>query len=178
MATTAAAKDTANWLTKKEAAQVLGVSLRQMERIAQLEKFEKTKDAQGRALFREEVIEKLSATRGAAQQEEFQKLQVERVIEKIDARKAQAAAVNGVQIDSARALADYLAKLTEHLAALTTAAREGPKAFLTIEEASRYCGLPQPFIANLLRTDQVNHIGRGPVTWRISRASLDEYGKN
>ncbi len=54
-------------------------------------------------------------------------------------------------------------------------ARE-PRAWLTLEEAAEWSGLPAPIIAELLRTSQVDSIGRGPKTWRIRRASLDAWG--
>jgi excisionase family DNA binding protein len=51
------------------------------------------------------------------------------------------------------------------------------KAWLTLQEAAAYSGLPAPEIARLVRELQVYAMGRGRATWRIQRESLDEWGR-
>lgn len=55
--------------------------------------------------------------------------------------------------------------------------RYATKAFLTLDEAIEYFGLPRPEMERLLREGLVYSFGRGPKTWRIQRAALDAYGK-
>lgn len=55
--------------------------------------------------------------------------------------------------------------------------RREPRAWLTLAEAVEYCGLPAAELERLLREGLVYSFGRGPKTWRIQRAALDAYGQ-
>ncbi len=50
------------------------------------------------------------------------------------------------------------------------------KLWLTLDESVAYSGLPRPEMERLLREGLVYSFGRGPKTWRVQRAALDSYG--
>jgi hypothetical protein len=81
---------------------------------------------------------------------------------------------------TAHAQVDFFAGLAVKLAGLSELAlKYGPpqtKAWLTFSEAIEYSGHTPAKLGELLRTDQINNYGRGRGK-RVSRASLDEYGK-
>lgn len=196
------------WITKQEAAKMLGVHLRQVEkRISQgyIEKRflpRKMNERQARVEVSRRDVEALKAgtpnhTEQVAEPEP----------KKIDAgmKKALAQYVGAglpalttegsfamplipeaqlkalcAQTEASLSLNKAWSALAEHLAKLSAAfpppRRDWP-AWLTLEDAAEYSGLPAPELKRLLNEGLVYSFGRGPKTWRVQRAALDAYGQ-
>jgi hypothetical protein len=165
------------WLTKKEAAQLLDLSERQVERMAASGRVEKrlVKPGPGRRYGRMLYLE--ADLRAIAQEREAGVVVLARTGPVPQQAPASSLAlVPQAQASAAVAQANAFGALAAHLAKLSAAFPPRTKAWLTLAEATEYSGLPEVFLADLLRTSQIDNIGRGPKTWRVRRASLDAYG--
>lgn len=161
------------WITKEEAAEILGVSTRQVERLAE------------RGLIRKRFIKPGGGRRyGCTQYEKAAVAAIEHDREfpapSGDGTKDLARIREHVGLPPLSPTIEEMSGLTTGLITLKELLQEGrprePRAWLTLTEASEYSGLPVPFLSALLREGHIHAIGRGPATWRIQRASLDAYG--
>jgi hypothetical protein len=166
----------AEWISKEEAAQMLGVSTRQIERLA------------ARGLIKRRYTKPGKGNR-------YGKVEVEggTVLEMTHERRAALRAPSDASTDVAvvpvarsqsRQIApqtDFFANLAVKLAGLSELAlKYGPpqtKPWLTFEEAVEYSGLTPTMLETAIRDAEVTALGRGRGTWRISRRTLDEHGK-
>lgn len=142
------------WIPKAEAAQMLGVSTREIERKAaagriQMKKVRLPGDKTDRAVYLTDDIDRVKQER--------------------EAGAMQLTVAQGHALPSAVPawLAAVLQPRTEPI----------NKAWLTLDEAAAYSGLPAPEISRLVRGLNVHAIGHGHKTWRIQRESLDEWGR-
>jgi hypothetical protein len=145
----------AQWLPKAEAARFLNVSTRQIERYAEA----------GRLRSQLMRLEGDRTDRNIYALEDL-----ERVKEQRDSPRAELAP--WPKTPETPAIAALTAILQQ------TAKPPVTKAWLTLDDASHYSGLPAPEIARLVRKQKVYAIGRGAVTWRIQRESLDRWGES
>jgi hypothetical protein len=167
------------WITKKQTAEILGVGAREVERMAKNGRIHKLyqppnrkEDRRyGQVLYLQTDVrvieqERLYGVRSSAP------LPPQAALALAPISQAQAR-VADAQVDAWHGLAAHLAKLS---AAFPTP-KPQPRAWLTLEEAVDYCGLPLAELERLLREGLIYSFGRGPKTWRIQRASLDAYGQ-
>lgn len=147
----------AEWLPKKEAAALLGVSTRQVERYAE----------SGRIRMQLARLPGERTDRNVYALEDLEKLNADRA--------APAPKLLPFPEAMARTESPAIAALTAILQ--QTAQPRIERAWLTLDEAAAYSGLPASEIARLVRDKDVYAIGQGHVTWRIQRESLDEWGR-
>jgi hypothetical protein len=172
---TTATATSEEWVSKEEAAALMGVKPRQVEKRAQAGYIEKRyldrrlNERSARVQYsRADIVAFLAGTPNHC----------EAVAQ--DAAKSVSREVSGSlagNSGNALALIDQTLPLG-FWSTIFERRREPrePRAWLTLAEASEYSGLPVPFLSQLLRAELVYAIGRGPATWRIQRASLDGYG--
>lgn len=167
------------WITKDEAARLLGVNPRQVQQRA------------AHGYIEKRVLPRLPTERQG-------RVEYSRV--DVDALKAGKPNMHATQVDDVGPLApsgegtrdlalfhgaaplrrssglgaplEMIRGLAEIAAALQPPAPAAPKAWLTLGEAAAYSGLTPATIEELVRDRQVFAIGRGPKTWRIQRAGL------
>ena len=153
-----ATPSTEQWVPKAKAAEMLGVSTREIERKAAAGRIRTQKvrlpgDKNDKAVYAVGDITTVKDQREAAALQ-------------LTVGPGQAAP---------HALPSVVAALTAVLQ--QTAPPRVERAWLTLDEAATYSGLPASEIARLIRERQVYAMGRGHVTWRIQRESLDEWGR-
>jgi hypothetical protein len=148
-----------DWILKADAAEALGISIRQVERYA----------AAGRIRMKLVRFSGDRSDRNVYSTEDIQRVLGER----------EAGTMQLVQRAGAPELTADNPFFTTLTAVLKQHAPPPPrieKAWLTLEEAVEYSGLPAPQIAMLVRGRYVYAIGRGRGTWRIQKRSLDQWG--
>lgn len=158
-----------SWITKQEAAELLGVSIRQVERLA------------ARGLIRKRYLKPGEGRKyGCTQFQRAAVVSIDREREQALVKTASDSATSVAVVPVGQSQATAWSALAEHLAKLSAAyptpKREWP-AWLTFEEAWEYSGLTAPYLEGFLRDGLIHCIGRGRKTWRIQRASLDAYGQ-
>ncbi|HTB10963.1 MAG TPA: helix-turn-helix domain-containing protein [Bryobacteraceae bacterium] len=147
------------WILKADAAEQLGISIRQVERYA----------SAGRIRMKLVRFSGDRSDRNVYSTEDIRKVLGER----------EAGTMHLVERAHVPALTPDNPFFTT-LAAVLKQNAPPPrmeKAWLTLEEAVAHSGLPASEIARLIREDEVHAIGRGVATWRIQRESLDEWGR-
>lgn len=156
------------WIPKGEAAKILGVSTRQIERLAARGLIRKRyvkpgiENRYGSTLFQGATILAMTTTRQQSLGRDCST-----GVSVVPVGRSPAAA----QADAWAALATHLSHLAEIYAPPLK------KCFLTFAEAIEYSGHTPAKLAELLHSSQVDNYGRGPKTWRVRRASLDAYGE-
>ncbi len=178
MATSPAAAP--KWLTKQEAANILGLSTREVERMAQHGRITKRynppgvgKARYGHTLYLETDILAIDHERDLG----IHNTKPVPIAPALHSAGA-LALIPQAQAEAASAQTIAWGALTTHLAKLTAAlpSKEVTKKWLTFDEAAEYSGLPKAKLAELLRAKKVYCFGRGPKSWTIQRASLDVFG--
>ena len=153
------------WITKKEAAEVLGLSTRAVERLAQ---------SRGITMRHEKPGPGRRYSMVFYSSPEIEALRDERRdgVRSISTAvtRTYSAIPPDAQIAIARAQIGIFEGLTAHLAP-----SRAPKPWLTFDEAVEYSGLAPSMLEEVLRQGDVFSIGRGLKTWRIQRASLDAW---
>jgi Helix-turn-helix domain len=144
------------WIPKAEAAELLGVSTREIER----------KAASGRVRTNKVRLEGDRSDRTVYSVEDLQRVKQERE-SGVMQLAPRSAAVPVVQEQAFAAL----------IAALKPPPPRVDRAWLTLEEAADYSGLTRPTISRYIRSRVVFAVGRGAKTWRILRGSLDDLGR-
>jgi hypothetical protein len=181
-------KPAKEWITAEEAAALLGVNLRQVQKRARAGYIEKRRlprlptESAGRVEYsRADVDALLDGTPNHCEPVGFpQRVRAAEEAEAgSDARPP--AAGNGT-----RALAPAAFFRPPELAAGHWPAPTAPRAWLTLPEAAAYSGLPEVTIVSLTRGGMIRAIdqwgqdvGQGThrASYRMSRASLDAYGE-
>lgn len=166
---TAQTQEKQEWMLKEDAAKFLGTNTRSVERRARQGTVQKRclprlpHERQARVVYLRSDLEAILKGEARAPERELPG-------EGRTQTTALALMGTGGKMDPWRGLAAHLA----HLSAAYT--HPVTKAWLGLDEAAEYSGLPRRIIAELVSTSQIDSIGRGPKTWRIRRASLDAYG--
>lgn len=156
MASPTVHQEQGEWLPKAEAATLLGVSTREIERKAAAGRIRTLKvrlpeDRSDRTVYSTEDVQRLKQSRDAGMMQLSPRGSVAPVSE-----LPAVAALAAVILKSVRPAVE--------------------KAWLTLEEAVAHSGLPASQIERLIRDGVVYATGRGHRTWCVQRASLDHYG--
>jgi hypothetical protein len=165
------------WIPKARAAELLGLSVREVERMAQNGRIQKRYDKPGPGrrygcvLYREADVLAIEEEREVGIHNSGGAQAKQNLLTLLPASQVGPRAVEA-QVDAWGALTAHLAKLS---AAFPTPTNR--KAWLTLEEAAEHSGLPVAKLTELVSSEVVYAIGRGPKTWRIQRASLDAFGE-
>jgi hypothetical protein len=174
-----------DWISKEEAARILGINHRQLQHRASQGYIEKrflpkrAHERQARVTYAKRDVEALLAgvpnhSEQLAPVAPESKKKIGKGLERAfdDYVKA------GMPPITAEGAYAFPRMLEAHVAAL---ARIAPprvtKAWLTLEEAVDYSGQTASEIAHRVRDETVYATGRGPLTWRIQRESLDRWGR-
>lgn len=179
---TATKNATEEWVSKERAAGLLNVEPRQVEKRAQQGFIEKQylprkpTERAARVQYKTADIEALLAGTpnmyGEPMKDEQWSPRPARELVVMPAPSAPPAI--------ALAEVDFFGAMALQLARLSAAFPTPPitKAWLTVDEAAEYSGLPVPEVERLVEEGIVYApVGRGRKTWRIQRASLDAYGE-
>lgn len=174
MSTAAAEPEVQHWVKKAEAASILAISTRQLERYT----------ASGRIASRRSLIPGEKTERALYLLDDVHRLKSEldnRVNVGLIATRETTASVAGL-LTREGPITQVLDTVAEAIRAQTAVLQQNTaprldKGWLTLDEAAPYSGLTVPTIAALIRDNQVFAMGRGPVTWRIQRESLDEWSR-
>lgn len=196
MATAKMADD--EWMLKEDAAKFLGVTIRSVEKRARRGEIEfrylprLPKEKQARVVYKraslDTILKGIAIVTGPS--DPVTKRPLGETLPHATAALVLAKSAEG-QAESWAALTRTLDKigqrleaprndeeLAAHLAKLSAAfPTPQTKAWLTFAEAVEYSGLTAAMLETLIRDGEVIVLGRGRGTWRISRVSLDEYGK-
>lgn len=147
-------------MPKAEAADFLGVSTREIER----------KAAAGRLTTKRVRLESDRSDRTVYSCEDLQRIRQERESGALQLAPRGPLA-NATQLMQTEALTALMAAVYKPLAPRLD------RAWVTLDEAAEYSGLPAHVIAEHVRSRQIFAIGRGVKTWRVLRASLDDLGR-
>lgn len=143
------------WIPKAEAAELLGVSTREIER----------KAAAGRIRTNKVRLEGDRSDRTVYSVDDVQRVKQE--------REAGVMQLAPRGLPPAPEANPVFAALAGQL--LRNSAPRIEKPWLSLDEAAEYSGLPQTMLASALRAGGVYALGRGPKTWRVQRSSLDKW---
>jgi excisionase family DNA binding protein len=187
------------WITKEEAAKILGVNVRQVQKRAEQGYIEKRllarlpNERQARVVYaRHDVDAIVAGTPNHCQQvEEEPKADGKKIDTGLQKAFAQytRAGLPPMTAEGAFAfpllpeaqLARVIAE-TNKLRAETVRIQNAPRKewplLLTFDQGVEYLNAPAAMLEKLIRDGSIPALwGRGRGTWRISRASLDEYGQ-
>lgn len=153
------------WVTKDVAARMLGLGIRAIERIAEKGGLSKRKEPTKKGY---RVLYLLG---------EVEQLKSERAAGIVRASAGEMAPVPQANLAIVNAQTEAWAAMATHMTRLGTLFPALAKAWMTLDEAAEYSGLPIALLEPLLREQTIFALGRGPKTWRIQRASLDAYGR-
>lgn len=166
-----------DWISKKQAAEILGVNPRQIEKRAEKGWIDKRYPPR-RPHETHARVEYRRADVHAIRDGKPNHCEALELIPKPSSNgTADLARIRENVLPGATRAAQELLGLMAPVFRMLQVTHRPPRAWLTLEEAVEYSGLPSPFLAELLRSSQVDNIGRGPKTWRVRRASLDAYGE-
>jgi excisionase family DNA binding protein len=169
------------WLTKPDAAKALAVSLRQIERLAETGRLTRRNlppakgDRYHRTVYSADDVARVKAQRDAGIRPGF----AAGFVPGAPSNALAPPPLSEGQLMLSRGYASVQEALVGALAAI--ADRVAPserKAWLTLDEASDYSGLPVPELVRLVRSRELYAIGRGRGTWRIQRNDLDVWSNS
>jgi hypothetical protein len=168
------------WMYAEEVCKVLKVKLRQVQQRAAQGYIEthqlprKPTERQGRTLYRRADVEALKAGKPNMHAVE---VEMPAKTQALPARaETKALARRPPLSPSIAELSGIGGVLTLREFLQETRPRE-PKAWLTLDEAAAYSGLPRILLEVEIWHNRIVTLGRGPKTWRIQRASLDAFGR-
>jgi hypothetical protein len=162
-----------DWVFKNEAATFLGVNIRAVERLSRQGIIQRkylprrANERQARVIFSQADLNAYRAKGEGPARDPVSKQP------NALPQAGSTALVTTAQADFFTGLAAHLAKLS---AAFPPPRKEWP-LWLSFDEAIEYSGMRPAKLEEEIRAGTIVADGRGRGTWRICRASLDEYGK-